>query len=74
MCHFSPRITTQVYICYCMHLYNVPILIDYYAGSHGISGKYLCLAILTNNEACHFSRSTTCLGQTGVTSVMIMCI
>ena len=26
---------------------------------HGISGKYLCLVILTNNEECHFSRSTT---------------
>ena len=29
--------------------------IDYYGGCHGISGKYLCLAILTNNEECHFS-------------------
>ena len=29
-------------------------LIDYYGGCHGISGKYLCLAILTNNEECHF--------------------
>ena len=28
------------------------------------SGKYLSLAILTNNEECHFSRSITCLGQT----------
>ena len=28
------------------------------------SYKYLCLAVLTNNEECHFSRSTTCLGQT----------
>ena len=26
-----------------------------YGGCHGISGKYLCLAILTNNEECHFS-------------------
>ncbi|KAK2174965.1 hypothetical protein NP493_761g00032 [Ridgeia piscesae] len=25
---------------------------------------YLCLAILTNNEECQFSRNTTCLGQT----------
>ena len=24
----------------------------------------LCLAILINNEECHFSRSTICLGQT----------
>ena len=38
-----------------------------------ISGKYLCLAILTNTEECLFSRSTTCLGQT-YTCVMIMCI
>ena len=35
------------------------ILIDYYGGCHGISGKYLCLAILTNNEECHISCSTT---------------
>ncbi|KAK2160870.1 hypothetical protein NP493_1610g01016 [Ridgeia piscesae] len=34
-------------------------------------GIYLCLAILTNNEECHFSRSS--LGQT-YTCVMIMCI
>ena len=34
------------------------ILIDYYDGCRGISGKYLCLAILTNYEECHFSRST----------------
>ena len=40
-------------------------------GCHGNSGKYLRLAILTNNEKCHFSRSTTCLGQT-YTCVMIM--
>ena len=38
---------------------------------HGNSGKYLRLAILSNNEKCHFSRSTTCLGQT-YTCVMIM--
>ena len=38
-------------------------LIDYYDGCHGNSGKYLCLAILTNNEGCQFSRSTTCLGR-----------
>ena len=45
---------------------------DYdYGGCHGISRKYLCLAILTNNEECHFPRSTTCLGQT-YTCVMIM--
>ncbi|KAK2175149.1 hypothetical protein NP493_748g02000 [Ridgeia piscesae] len=31
---------------------------------YGISVKYLCLASLTNNEECQFSRSTTCLGQT----------
>ena len=29
---------------------------DYYGGCHGISGKYLCLAILTNNEECHFAQ------------------
>ncbi len=45
----------------------------YYVGCHGNSGKYLCLAILTNNEECQFSRSTTCLGQT-YTCVIIMCI
>ena len=39
------------------------MLIDYYAHCHGISGKYLYLAILTNNEECYFSRSTTCLGN-----------
>jgi len=39
-------------------------LIDYYGGCHGIAGLYLCLAILTNNEECHFLRCTTCLGQT----------
>ena len=27
---------------------------DYYGGCHDISGKYLCLLILTNNEECHF--------------------
>ena len=26
-------------------------------------GKYLCLAILTNNEEYHFWRSITCLGK-----------
>ncbi len=49
------------------------ILIDYYGGCLGNSGKYLCLAIMTNNEECQFSRSTTCLGQT-YTCDMIMCI
>ena len=39
------------------------MLTHYYGGCHGNSGKYLCLAILTNNEECQFSRSTTCLGQ-----------
>ena len=52
---------------------NHEFVIDYYGGCHGISVKYLCLAILTNNEECHFSRSPTCLGQT-YTCVMIMCI
>ncbi|KAK2188512.1 hypothetical protein NP493_130g04018 [Ridgeia piscesae] len=50
---------------------EIIILIDYYGGCHGSSGKYWCLAILTNNEECQFSRSTTCLGQT-YTCVMIM--
>ena len=49
------------------------MLIDYYGGCHGNSGKYLCLAILTNNEECQFSRSTTCLGHMH-TCVMIMCV
>ena len=40
-------------------------------GCHGNAGLYLCLAIMTNNEKCHFSRSKTCLGQT-YTCVMIM--
>ena len=43
---------------------NHEFLIHYYGGCHGNSGKYLCLAILTNNEECQFSRSTTCLRQT----------
>ena len=29
-------------------------LIDYYVGCHNIIGKYLCLAILINNEECNF--------------------
>ena len=37
-------------------------IMNYYGGCHGINGKYLCLAILINNEECR--RSTTCLGQT----------
>ena len=49
---------------------NRGFFFDYNGGRHGNSGKYLRLAILTNNEKCHFSRSTTCLGQT-YTSVMI---
>ena len=39
----------------------------YNGGCHGNSGKYSCLAILTNNEKCHFSR----FGKT-YTCVMIM--
>ena len=31
----------------------------------------ICVAILTNNEECQFSRSKTCLGQT-YTCVMII--
>ena len=42
---------------------NHNFFFNYYGGCHGISGKYMCLAILTNNEECHFSHSTTCLGQ-----------
>ena len=38
------------------------MITDYNGGCRGNSGKYLRLAILTNNEKCHFSRSTTCLG------------
>ena len=30
--------------------------IDYYGGCHGNSGKYLCLAILTNNEVPFFAQ------------------
>ena len=40
---------------------NHEFVIDYNGGCHGNSGKYLRLAILTNNEKCHFSRSTTCV-------------
>ena len=41
--------------------------------SMAIAASTCVLAILTNNEECQFSRSTTCLGQT-FTCVMIMYI
>ena len=41
---------------------EIKIVIDYYGGCHGSGGKSLCFAILTSNEECHLSRSTTCFG------------
>ena len=73
-----------VFQCYCPEGLLQAEAMEHFAGDNDhenhmvvamalAASTVLCLAILTNNEECYFSRSTTFLGQT-YTCVMIMCI